>query len=88
MLFKIIKYAVIFGLPFLLFFLWAWIARRRAAAGQVPLQQTPWITLTIVGLVLSIAALFVTGLDQGITKDGVYVAPTVVNGVIVPGHVE
>ena len=88
MLFKLLKYAIIFGLPFLTFFVWAWIARRRAAAGQVPLQQTPWGSLSIIGLVLMIAALFFTGLNEGDAKKGTYFPPKLVNGVIEPARVE
>ena len=88
MLFKLLKYGIIFGLPFLTFFVWAWIARRRAAAGQVPLQQTPWVSLSIVGLVLMIVALLVTGLDKGDAKKGKYFPPRLVNGVIEPARVE
>lgn len=88
MLFKILKYAIIFGLPFLLFFIWAWIARRRAAAGKVPVPQTPWISLSIVGLVLTIAALFYTGLDKSGEKSGTYIPPRLVDGVIEPARVE
>jgi hypothetical protein len=87
-LFKILKFAIIFGLPFMMFFIWAWIARKRAAAGQVPLQQTPWVSLSIVGLVLMIAALFYTGLDRSGEKKGTYFPPKLVNGVIEPARVE
>ncbi|MBT3701548.1 MAG: hypothetical protein HOE62_00350 [Alphaproteobacteria bacterium] len=88
MLFKLLKYGIIFGLPFLMFFVWAWIERRRAAAGQAPLRQTPWVSLSIVGLVLMITALLVTGLDKSDGKKGKYIPPKMVNGVIEPGRVE
>ena len=89
MLFKILKYAIIFGLPFILFFIWAWIARRRAAAGMAPLQQTPWVSLSIVGIVLVVVALFATRLSEDDTnKGGTYIPPKLVNGVIEPARVE
>jgi len=88
MIFKLLKYGIIFGMPFFLFFIWAWIARRRNAAGQVPLQQTPWVSLSIVGMVLVIVALFVTGLQSGESIEGKYVAPKLVNGVIQPARIE
>ena len=88
MLFKVLKYAIIFGLPFVAFFFWAWVARRRAAAGQAPVQDTPWVSLSIVGLVLMIGALFFTGLDKGDEKSGKYIPPRLVNGVIEPARVE
>ena len=88
MAFNILKFAIVFAVPFVMFFIWAWIARRRAAAGQAPLQQTPWISLSIVGLGLMIATLFYIGIDKGGKKGGVYVPPKLVNGVIQPARVD
>jgi len=86
MLFKIIKFALVFGLPFVLYAIWAFMARRRAAAGDPPLQETPWIWLSIVGLVLAILALFVTGVVPGNPTDATYTSPRLENGVIVPAE--
>ena len=49
---------------------------------------TPWALLFITGLVLFAASFVYVGLTEGETTKGVYVAPHVVNGRIVPGHVE
>ena len=89
MLFKILKFVIIFGFPFFLYFIWAWVSRRRAAAGMRPLEQTPWVSLSIVGLVLAIISLFATGLYQDDQKrGGKYIPPKLVNGVIEPARVE
>lgn len=84
MLFNIVKYLIIFGLPFAVYGLWAFFARRRAEAGDEPLQNTPWIWLFMAGLVLMIGSLGVTGLMTGEGIEGNYVPPHLVNGVVVP----
>lgn len=62
MLFKILKIVLIFVLPFVIYAVWAFFARRRAAAGQEPFQNTPWIWLCMAGLVLTIVAILSTAL--------------------------
>ncbi len=86
MLFKIIKLALVFGIPFVLYAIWAFMARRRAAAGDPPLQETPWIWLSMAGLGLMIIALFATGIAPDNPTDASYQSPRLVNGVIVPAE--
>lgn len=57
-------------------------ARRR------PAPHTPWTTLFILGLLAVVASFLYLGFTEGDTTQGTYVAPHVVNGTIVPGHVE
>jgi|ETNmetMinimDraft_21_1059911.scaffolds.fasta_scaffold184193_2 heme A synthase len=60
MLFKILKFTLIFFLPFVLYMTWAFVARRRSAAGKEQFQNTPWFWLTLAGLILTIAGLLST----------------------------
>ncbi|HEY1837971.1 MAG TPA: DUF6111 family protein [Rhizomicrobium sp.] len=49
---------------------------------------TPWALLFITGLILFVASFVYVGLTEGESTKGVYVAPHVANGKIVPGHVD
>jgi uncharacterized membrane protein len=53
-----------------------------------PRKLTPWIALVIAGLVLVAGSFVWLGLTEGWTTNGRYVAAHVVDGKIVPGHVE
>jgi cytochrome bd-type quinol oxidase subunit 2 len=60
MLFKILKFALIFVLPFAIYLAWAFFARRREAEGKEQFQDTPWIWLSMAGMVLMIIAILST----------------------------
>jgi hypothetical protein len=88
MIFKILKYAIPLLLPFVLYFLWVAIERRRKAAGGWEARDTPWIWLSMTGLVLLIVSLLGAGLFIGSEPGGTYVPPHVEDGKVVPGRVE
>lgn len=81
----ILERAVLFALPFALFAAYVLIAHRwrglRAPA-------TPWIWLSIIGLLLVIASFLYVGFTDGETTKGIYVAPHWEDGKIIPGHVD
>ncbi len=75
---------VLFLLPFALFSLYAFLMRQRGAARPA----TPWTLLFVIGLGLVAVSFVIVGLTEGEKPQGLYVPPHVVNGHIVPGHVE
>jgi hypothetical protein len=77
--------ALLFALPFAIYGVYFLLSRRAAAQ---PAHATPWTTLFIAGLSLVAASFIYVGLTEGESTSGVYVPPHVVNGVVVPGHVE
>ena len=74
----------LFALPFALYALYLLLPHARAAATR----RHPWMPLSIAGLALVALSFLVWGLIEGEPTSGVYVAPHVVNGKVVPGHVE
>ena len=76
---------LLIALPFALYGLYLLLIRLTPATRSRP---HPWTWLFITGLTLFAASFVVWGLTEGETTKGVYVAPHVVNGRIVPGHVE
>lgn len=88
MIFKVLKYAIPLLLPFVLYFLWAFLERRRTAAGGGRTKDAPWMWLTTAGLALLVVSLFATGLLSGSEPGGAYVPPHVEDGRVVPGRVE
>ena len=79
-------------LPSVLYALWLLAERRRveaAGTGKLPLwAEAPWLWLLALGVCfagLIMVAIAVFGRDP---TGGVYVAPHIENGEIVPGHVE
>lgn len=89
----LIEFIVPLLLPTALYGLWvAWSRRRDAAGGTgVPAdwRTAPWIWLVGTGMALALAAAIGTGLgtNQGDIK-GTYVPPRVIDGKVVPGHVD
>jgi hypothetical protein len=75
----------LFLLPFALYGLYLFLLRWRPHAVR---PQTPWTPLFIAGLSLVILSFIVLGLMEGDSTEGVYIPPHVVDGKIVPGHVE
>jgi drug/metabolite transporter (DMT)-like permease len=81
----VLERVALFAIPFILFAAYV-MANQRVA--QRPRPDTPWVWLSIAGLVLVILSFVVVGLTEGETTKGVYVPPQEVNGKIVPGHVD
>ena len=88
MIAKLLKYAIPLLLPFVLYYLWMFIERRRKAAGGWEARDTPWLWLAMTGLVLLIVSLLATGLLVGEEPGGTYVPPHVEGGKVVPGRVD
>jgi bacteriorhodopsin len=76
---------VFFAVPFAVYGLYVLLMHR--ARGR-PAPRTPWTTLFILGLMAVVASFLYLGFTEGYSTQGIYVAPHVVDGKIVPGHVE
>ncbi len=73
----------LFLLPFALYYAFHLLTLR------VPKHRlTPWTALVIAGLALVAGSFVYLGLTQGESTAGKYVPAHVVNGRIVPGHIE
>jgi hypothetical protein len=79
-------------LPTALYALWLVAERRRVEAGgtgKPPLwAEAPWMWLLALGVCFAALLMMALSLFGGDSTKGVYVAPHVENGEIVPGHVE
>jgi hypothetical protein len=76
---------LLFAVPFAIYGAYLLLARARSI---VPQHDTPWTYLFIAGLSLVVVSFIYVGLTEGETTKGRYVPPHVVNGKVVPGHVE
>jgi uncharacterized membrane protein YgdD (TMEM256/DUF423 family) len=76
--------ALLFLVPFAIYGAYLLLVLRQRPTAP----PTPWGLLFIAGLVLFVGSFVYVGLTEGKTTKGVYVAPHVVNGKIVQGHVE
>lgn len=77
--------------PVLLYVAWLWYARRKAAkAGEAQpgFFDGPWLWAVMASLLLCIGGFIVLGLTQGGLEEGDYVPAKLVDGKIVPSHVE
>lgn len=89
----LIEFIVPLMLPTALYGLWvAWSQRRgvtTSGAAAPGWRGAPWIWLVGIGIALAVAAAIGTGLgsNQGDIK-GTYVPPRVIDGKVVPGHVD
>jgi hypothetical protein len=72
---------LLIALPFIVYFAAMWIGRRTGAQPAVP-----WFALLSSGLALSLAAAVTMALGFGGESGGDYVAATVKDGTVVPGH--
>ena len=82
---RLLLYALVAFAPSALYLAWAgW----RAKKGLPPPADRPWPWLILGGLVLAALVLFVHDQDTRSAPGGVYVAPHMENGRIVPGKVE
>jgi hypothetical protein len=77
--------ALLFAVPFAIYGAYLLVSRARSI---VPTHDTPWTALFISGLALVAASFIYVGLTEGESTQGRYIPPHVVNGKIVPGHVE
>ncbi|HEY1961293.1 MAG TPA: DUF6111 family protein [Rhizomicrobium sp.] len=77
--------ALLFAVPFAIYGAYLLVSRARSI---VPTHDTPWTVLFVSGLGLVVASFVYLGLTEGESTQGRYVAPHVVNGKVVPGHVE
>lgn len=86
----LLQYLLPLVLPTVLFFIWAWFARRRglAAAPAAGVRETPWLWLAVAGVLLMGATLVAVALTSGADPGGVYQSPRYEDGRIVPGRVE
>lgn len=77
-------------LPFLLYWAYLALARRKASAAGTPpppgWQQGPWVWIAAAGVALLLVSLFVFGLTRGVEPGTKLVPPTWVDGEIVPSH--
>lgn len=80
----IIQQLLLFALPFIGYFFYRFLIGR----GSDFVKDTPWFALTLTGLALSVIALVALGLVQQGDPGGVYVPPALIDGQIVPGHVD
>jgi hypothetical protein len=70
------KFALVFLLPFVIYLIWAFFARRRAAEGRAQFHDTPWIWLSMAGMALAIIGILSTAFwtdslpptDLGVSK--------------------
>jgi hypothetical protein len=76
---------LLFLLPFALYGAYLRLAKRDEEA---PARPHPWTILFTSGLVLVAASFLIWGITEGAGQQGVYVAPHVEDGRVVPGHVE
>lgn len=88
----VLSYVLPFLVPFAGYGVWLAFARQaaiRRAAGTLPRwQDAPWTWLTVTGVAFVVIALFGLGLLGDRSTEGTYVPPHVVDGEVVPGHVE
>ena len=68
--------------PFLLYFAWAWLARRQALADP---RAVPWIGLSAAGLALSAGALLWFAETSSLPAEGRYEPARIEGGRIIDG---
>ncbi len=83
---ELLERIALFVVPFAIY--GGYLLLVRVRSGGPPQHNHPWTAIFIAGLLLVVASFIYTGLTEGETTKGVYVPPQVVNGKIVPGHVE
>jgi hypothetical protein len=74
-------------LPTALYLLWVIALRRAQSGAAVRPVRPPWVWLGCAGLML-LALVLVFFAYPGDQRDGVYVAPHLEGGRVVPGHFE
>ena len=82
----ILERLVLFAVPFALYGAYLLLLRVRPVTARA--QTTPWTLLFIAGLSLFALSFVIWGFTEGEPTTGRYVAPHMVNGVVVPGYVQ
>lgn len=77
---------LLFLLPFALYAGYVYFAPK-PAEGEAA-RPTPWTILCASGLVLVALSFVWLGIAGGAGENGTYIAPHVVDGKVVPGHIE
>ena len=75
-------------LPTALYLAWLWLSRRLGRVGSWRAAAVPWLWLLAAGALLLISVLTLVTVGFGTAERGLYVPPRLVNGQIIPGHVE
>jgi hypothetical protein len=88
MLRELLTLVVPLMLPTVLYLVWLQAMRWSEAGGAVSWRAMPWVWLAATGVILAALVLFVVTVHYGTATPGVYVAPHVENGEIVPGHID
>ena len=88
----ILTYVLPFLTPIAMYALWVWWRTRyvQRHGGEAPrFEKGPWPLLLFAGAVLALGVLGVSAVLQGNSPDeGPYVPPHVVDGQVIPGHIE
>jgi hypothetical protein len=74
-------------LPTVLYLAWLRAMRWSQAGGAVSWRALPWVWLGLTGVGFAALVLFVVTVHFGTSAPGIYVAPHVENGRVVPGHI-
>lgn len=82
---SILERVLLFALPFAIYGVYLLLLRLHPARGRPP---TPWTWLFAAGLSLVALSFLVWRFVDSEPITGLYVAPHVVNGKVVPGYVE
>ncbi|NVJ92034.1 MAG: hypothetical protein HWE34_10275 [Methylocystaceae bacterium] len=84
----ILQYILPLAFPTALYLLWALYHKRKADSGvHIDLSKGPWIWLALAGVLLTGMGLAIYNFTTGEEPGGVYQAPHMENGEIVPGRV-
>jgi len=82
----ILERLLLFAVPFALYGVYLALMQMRPPPATA--RSTPWTLLFIAGLSLFALSFIVWGITEGEPTTGLYVAPHVVNGKVVPGYVQ
>ena len=87
----LLTYVVPFLLPMAAYAAWVWyragyVAEHGGAAPRI--ERGPWPLLLFLGAVCAFGVLSATAFMRGGPADQDYVPPHVVNGEVIPGHLE
>ncbi|HEY4265884.1 MAG TPA: DUF6111 family protein [Micropepsaceae bacterium] len=82
---RIFYEVLLFLLPFALYAAYWRLAKRDET---VSAHDHPWTVLFASGLVLVAASFLIWGITEGAGERGIYIAPHVENGRVIPGYVE